>query len=405
MNNRQLTATALRALRQHKTRSILTILGILIGSASIIVTFSIGRGAEEKIRKQMLSFGENSIYIIPTNIVSKDARQKSRLTEKDIFSLHGQLPGIKDLSRYHRTKQTMQYKVYECYEDIIGVDETFIDIEKNKVQKGQWFNPHHNHHRINTVVLGSKTAEKLFKNSDPVGKTIKIGNHPFVILGVMNTIEQYMGVNDPNLRAYIPFSVSKKYFSEKNETHETVGAIALSPCHADDVPAMIPIIRRTLRFLHAIPEDKPDDFTIFDQQTFSKAAAIASHIIKLLGIIAAFISLLVGGIGIMNIMLVSVQERTREIGVRMAFGATQKMIQLQFLYEATTLCMLGGAVGILLGITIAKSIDYFSSLPSIIELSPLIISFLLTVCIGIFFGFYPARKASQLHSVKALLNK
>ncbi len=402
-----LMRTSLYAIRKHTARSFLTILGIMIGIAAIIVTFSIGHGAEEKIRKQILAMGENSIYIIPGNIIERGRVRSTlamppQLTEKDLYAITKQIPTIAHAARSHNTIQLIEFGKHAMKEQVYGADANILKINKNSVLYGDFFNEHHLKYRANVVVLGYTVAQKLFKHAYPIGKTVSIGYQPFTVIGVLNRIEYFWGTQDPNTRSLIPFTTSKKYFSRPGETKKNIGFITLSIITEKKPGTTLRRIRRILRFMHNIEDKEPDDFTIFDQQTISKSAERASGIIKLFGLIAATISLIVGGIGVMNIMLVSVQERTKEIGIRLAIGATQRLIQLQFLFESIILSSLGGFLGVILGITAQHIITNLANLSGAIEPIPLFIAFIMTIMTGIFFGYYPARKASLLNPVDAL---
>jgi len=410
MNTLILLRTAIRAIIRHKGRSFLTVLGIMIGIGAIVVTFSIGRGAEEKIKGQIMGMGEGAVYIIPGNVVTRRGIRSSsdkpaRLTTQDLEAIKKQIPEIKEVSRLTYSIEEFNYKGVTANEQLLGVDPSILKINDNKLQYGEFFTKDHVKKRMNVVVLYNEIAKRLFENEYPIGKTIKINGTPFIVIGVMEPIGHYWGPEDPNRRAFIPYTVAKKYVKKPDELEEDLGAMALGLYKVSDNKEVLRKIKRILRFRHNIEHGEEDDFTIFDQESISQAAEDAARVIKLFGLIAASISLIVGGIGVMNIMLVSVQERTREIGIRMAIGATQWVVQLQFLIEAIVLCALGGIIGIGLGLLGMFFISNFTQLPGIIEITPLVASFLVTIIIGIFFGYYPARKASLLNPIDALLER
>lgn len=410
MNTFILLRTAIRAIIRHKGRSFLTVLGIMIGISAIVVTFSIGRGAEEKIKSQIMGMGEGAVYIIPGNIVTRrgirsSSEKPARLTIQDLEAIRQQVPEIKEVSRMTYSIEQLEHKGIVAREQLLGVDPSILKINDNKLQYGEVFNKDHVEKRANVVVLYNEIAKRLFEHEYPIGKTVKINGVPFIVIGVMEPIGHYWGPEDPNRRAIIPYTVAKKYFRQPDEAEDDLGAMALGLYKIADSKLIIRKIKRILRFRHNIEHGEEDDFTIFDQESISKAAEDAARVIKLFGLIAASISLIVGGIGVMNIMLVSVQERTREIGIRMAIGATQGVVQLQFLLEAIVLCAIGGIIGIGLGLIGMFFVSNFTELPSVIELTPLIASFLVTIIVGIFFGYYPARKASLLNPIDALLER
>lgn len=408
-----LLQTALRAIYKHKIRSFLTILGIMIGVGAIIITFSIGSGAEKKVQKQILAMGENAVFILPGDIIDRgsvrsSSANPSKLQEKDVYALKQQIPEIDKISRGLQSLQLIEFGGNAVMQRIFGTDENALRINDNKLKRGTFFTEDDVKNRINVAVIGKEVAENLFKNGqDPIGKTIRIAKKPFTVIGIMDHIDFFWGTDNPNTRIYVPYSVAKKYYKEPGQKEEDLGFIALNLKTPKTHPTL-PVIRkikRVLRFMHDLDEEDKDDFIIFDQQSTTESAQEASGVIKMFALIAASISLLVGGIGVMNIMLVSVQERTKEIGIRLALGATQYVIQLQFLQEAVILSSIGGFIGVGLGLIGTVVISRITHLPAEIELLPMLGSLIITVMVGIFFGYYPARKASLLNPVDALLNR
>jgi len=410
MKNIILWKTASNAILRHKTRSILTILGIMIGVAAIIVTFSIGRGAEEKIIAQISALGEGAIYLMPGNVIAPGGVRSSlavppHLTTEDMLAIKGQVPGIRMITRGMHSMQRIEYKDAAVKDELVGADETIFLISKYNVQAGRPFSENDVTYRSNVIVIGEKIRDNLFGKEDPIGKTIRVVGIPFVVIGVGAHQEHFYGSDDPNGHSFIPFTVAKKYFRKPNETDYDLDFIALDLFDKTQSTPAVRMIKRIVRYRHLLAPGDEDDFIIFDQESISKAAEDAADVIKLFGLIAASISLLVGGIGVMNIMLVSVHERMQEIGLRVALGATRWIVQLQFLIEAILLCVWGGIIGIILGFVGQWGVTYFTPLSSIIEILPLMLSFLATIIVGIFFGFYPARKASQLNPIDALIER
>ncbi len=406
MNIIILLRTAIRTIKKHTIRSLLTIIGITIGIAAIIVTFSIGTGAEKKVRQQILAMGEGAIYIISGNIIERGRVRATiarpiRLREKDLYAITEQIDTAY-VSRGHTSTQRVEYGPMAVFERIYGVDENMLNINKNTIKSGQFFTTYHFDHRANVVVLGNDIAKKLFGSTNPIGKTITINERPFTVIGILNYIEYFWGIQDPNTRSFIPFSTAKKYFRKAGELKDDLGFIALNIFPTAHPGKTLRKVRRILRFMHRIENNEPDDFTIFDQASISKSAEQASEVIKLFGLITACIALIVGGIGVMNIMLVSVRERTKEIGIRLAIGATQRHIQLQFLLESVALTSVGGVLGIGVGAIAQRIISNLATLTGGIELIPLLIAFFMTILTGIFFGYYPAYEASKLNPVDAL---
>lgn len=410
MNSIILFRTALQSIKKHRIRSFLTILGIMMGIAAMMVTFSIGSGAEEKIRHQILSMGENAIFIIAGNIIERGAVRSSlsnppKLRLRDLESIRKQAPDVIEISRGHDSLQAVEHNGHTAMDRVYGSDENMLKINKNKMLYGSYFSDFHVKHRVNVAVLGKELAEKLFPNEYPIHQTILIDKHPFTVIGVMDYIDYFFGIHNPNMRTFIPFTVARKYFGKKEEVDDQLQFIALSVNPDKETDETLRIVKRVLRLNHNIDEGNPDDFTIFDQDSIANSASKASAVITLFGLIAASIALLVGGIGVMNIMLVSVRERTKEIGIRLALGATQWAIQLQFLIEAVILSSIGGLLGIFLGILAQYGISAISKLPNNLAIIPMLFSIIVTILVGVFFGFYPARKASHLNPVDALYER
>ena len=394
-------------LLKHTVRSSLTMLGVVIGIAAIIVTFSIGSGAQERVREQIMALGENAIYVIRGNIFKRgstqsDALGEAWLKERDLEAIIKQVPSITFASRGQDSLNKTEYGIKSIQDFIWGVDPEMLTITQNTMMHGTFFSDRHVKERAKVAVLAYNSAEKLFDKEDPTGKTVLIDNIPFTVIGKIDKIDYFLGGRDPNDKVYIPFSVADRLFAAPSQAEEDMGFAALSVAQDASSEEAVRQIRRILRFTHRLDDDDPDDFTILEQQSIARSADIASQIIKLFGLIAAFISLIVGGVGLMNIMLVSVSERTREIGVRLAIGATQAAIRKQFLIEALVLCTAGGIAGAIIGSILQYILGSLTNLPGTIQLIPVLLSLLVTITIGLFFGYYPAYKASTLNPVDAL---
>ncbi len=410
MNTLVLLKTSVMIFFKHPVRSFLTILGVAIGIASIIATFSIGRGAEMRIRSQIMGMGENAAYIIPGNVFERGKIRATvgtnpRLTKTDVYALKEQLPSLEAITGGFDILQPIVYRTASAQDRIFGANPELITvIQERKIAQGQIFNDYHRKHGLTVIVLGSELANILFKDEDPIGKTIRVGRTPFTVIGVLEPRDNYWGTDDPNKKGFIPDTTAQKYFKKEGKTLQDVDFITIKIGKEKHSGETLRKVMRILRQTHNIRPGDTDDFTIFDQQSIAKSAATASDIIQLFGLIAASISLLVGGIGIMNIMLVSVQERTREIGIRLALGATQGIIQAQFLIESATLCFIGGIIGILSGLGISALLSSLTNLPGFIEIEPIVVALIITIIIGLIFGYYPAKKASRMDPVKALYN-
>lgn len=411
MKTLMLFKTALIALKRHPGRSFLTILGITVGVAAIIVTFSIGRGAEERIRAQISSMGEGTIMILPGNVITpggtrSSLAQPARLTTQDLEAIRHQVPAIQEITRGTYGYYLMEYETKSVKEQLLGADENVFKIFRmSEIDYGIFFTRQHIQERSNVVVIGSYIKEKLFGKSMPLNKTIRIGGFPFIVIGVLKQQPHYFGTEDPNAHAIIPFPTAKKYFKNPDEMEDDLGYIAFNIATGAKTGTAARTVKRILRLRHNIAPSEEDDFLILDQESIAETANAAGNIIKMFGLVAASISLLVGGIGIMNIMLVSVTERTQEIGLRMALGATRAVVQFQFLCESAILCTLGGLCGVVTGLIVQYLVSHYTILPSMLEFLPPLVSLLITILIGIFFGFYPARRASQLNPIDALTRR
>jgi putative ABC transport system permease protein len=394
---------AFTSLRRHPIRSSLALLGIVIGIAALIATMAIGKGADLEIQKDILAMGKNTITIFSGNFlnqVQKASIKEQPLTDRDYQALRFQLDQIEAGTPLIFDKKLVRYKGKQILADIQGVNEEFIKLSTRQIHFGNFFSSFHVHNATKVAILGSDIAKELFGKVNPIGETIMIQKFPFKVLGVWEEIQSDQNVfQNPNLEIIVPLSAvwQKLIFTQRNVVHSLV----LSPKNKEHSTQLVVSIKRILRFLHQL-KDEPDDFTILDQQAILKAAKKSSKRLNQFILVAAATSLLVGGIGIMNIMLVSMVERKKEIGLKMAIGATPTHILFQFLIESLLLCFIGGLLGIGAGIGVTYLLGYIGEFPWLLEREPIYIALLTTCCVGIFFGFYPAYQASRLHPIDAL---
>ncbi len=400
-----LTRIALRSLNHHKGRTLLTMLGIILGIASIIGTLSIGYGAEQKIKHKILAMGNNNIEIwagrsfIDNAVVTKLAPPK-KLVIDDVRLLQYQCPEIHHITPFLHLREQAYYQGKPVISHLKGGNETIIKVLGRTIHKGEMFSSYHVERSSRVAVLGAKAAQALFKTNDPIGETIIIKQIHVRIVGVLNQIEHYFGTQDPNLDIFLPYTTLKNQIIHlsSNQIYGILAATA-SP---DELPSLVKRVRKLLRSKHNLEPEEPDDFSMTDQLSMLNAAQASASIFNLFLCIIASISLLVGGIGVMNIMLVSVTERTNEIGILMAIGASSRIIRRQFLIEAMCICTIGGIIGILLGVIAPFFAQYFAGFPIVLKLQPILISFITIFFVGMIFGLYPAIKASQLNPVDAL---
>lgn len=406
MNIKTLFKISFSSLRKNKGRSVLTILGIVVGIAAIITTLAIGYGAEAKLRKRILGMGKNFIFIQAGTFGQEGKTtqtQKKRpnyLMKKDVKILQKQCPEIDKISPVMFGRNIVSFKANNVYCDIKCGNQDYLKVINRKIKFGHFFNKQQCLKSSKVIVIGQNSAKELFGYLNPIGKSVNIKNVIYKVIGVVDKIKYYQGIHDPNYDIYMPLTTAKKQLFQHN--HPYIHGIAISAKDKDQMPYIVRKIKRIMRFRHRLLETDSDDFSIIDQQEIVKAAHQSSNILNLLLLIIAAISLLVGGIGVMNIMLVSVSERTQEIGIRMAIGANTKIILKQFLIEAITLCTLGGILGISIGILTPYIINKFTNWLVIHKLSSILISFGITTIIGLIFGYYPAKKAAKLNIVDAL---
>jgi putative ABC transport system permease protein len=403
MNTILLIKTATKSLLHHKGRSLLTALGIIIGIGSIVALIAIGKGAEKKIQQSILSSGTNFIYISP-GWPPETSRGKC---VKNIYARHADIlkklcPTIQNASPmvYHGSKIKNQNSS-NVDTHINGCNESGMQISNCKIHSGTFIQKHHVEKASKVIVLCKETANSLFKKVDPIGQMVEIEKTVFKVIGVLDKIETQGSFNDRNKECYMPYTAVKKYL--KLSFDDVVNGIFISTKSAELIPETVRQITKIMRMQHKLEEYDPTDFTIFDQQGMLKAAGKASSTFSLFLLIVALIALLIGGIGVMNIMLVSVGERTQEIGIRMAIGANEKTIRMQFLFEALALCSIGGIIGLILGVIIPIIASKFTGWYVIITPSSIFTAALTIILVAIIFGFYPAYKASKLNPIDALI--
>jgi len=400
--------TALRSLNMHKTRSLLTTLGIIVGIVSIIAVMSIGEGAKSKVSKEIDKLGTNFIIIFGSSPKRMAATRGGGLAfmtlkEKDFEAITEECDDVYLATPLIAQPTKVIYENSNWQTIIAGSNEHFLDIRNWELQKGSFFTNHDVASKRRVAVLGKTVAKELFEKVDPIGKTIRIKNLPFKVIGVLTEQGKSPDGRDQDDAVMCPITtVQRKLLGAKSSNFSI---ILLNTKSKERMQQASSEIKAILRQQHKLKSTDDDDFTIFTQDDISQATEAASRILNLLLIIIASISLIVGGIGIMNIMLVTVTERTREIGIRMAIGATSQNIQNQFILEAITICLLGGILGIMLGIITSMFVGFTLGWPILIPTKSVILSLVSSTMIGLFFGYYPAYKASQLDPVEALFEK
>jgi putative ABC transport system permease protein len=403
MNYSNLFRIAVRALFRNKMRAFLTMLGIIIGVASVIAMLAIGEGSKASIREEMSSMGTNMIMIMPNfqrrGGVSLGASNSNVLKLTDVTSLRNEAVTLSSVSPEVRASGQVIYSNENTQTTIYGVSEEYLSIKKLNVKSGRIFNAIETRSMSKVCLLGQTVVENLFgKGADPVGLSIRIKNLPFLVIGTLEDKgESGMGQDQDDL-ILAPYTTVQRRLA----AIDYINGIYASAVSEEKSAAALAEVSEILRRTHKLKEGAENDFRIMSQsELIERVSSITDIMTILLGAIAG-ISLLVGGIGIMNIMLVSVTERTREIGLRMSVGGRGKDILMQFLVESMLLSILGGILGIVFGYLIAKVAGSLLDTATIVKTQSVVLAFIVCFIIGVFFGWYPARKAANLNPIDAL---
>ena len=403
MNYKNLVKIALRALNNNKFRGFLTMLGIIIGVASVIAMLAIGQGSKRSIRAQISEMGSNMIMIHPGGDmrggVRRDPASMQTLKIEDYQDIATQTTYVDKCSPSVSSSGQVIYGANNAPTSVYGVNEEYLDIRKYSGGQGDMFTPADIKSSAKVCIVGQTVVDNLFKNGeDPIGKVIRFNKIPFRIIGVL-TAKGYnsMGMDQDDL-IIAPYTTIQKRVLAITYL-QSIYASAVSEEATDMAIGEISEILRTNHKLKAADED---DFTVRSQAELSSMLSSTTDMMTVLLACIAGISLLVGGIGIMNIMYVSVTERTREIGLRMSIGAKGRHILMQFLIEAVIISIAGGVIGVVLGVGVSAAIKYIAGWPVYVQLWSVVLSFAVCSVTGIFFGWYPAQKASGLDPIEAL---
>jgi putative ABC transport system permease protein len=394
--------SAFRALQRNKMRSFLTMLGIIIGVGAVIAMLAIGQGAEFSVKEQIAALGTNVLMVYPgaqqQGGVRTAAGSAVTLTDDDAQAIARECPAVQYVSPGSGAGGQIIAGNLNWSTGIQGVGSDYLEIREWPIAYGDFFTDQDVKAAAKVCVLGQTVADNLFPESSPVEQTIRIRNVPFKVVGVlMKKGQNAMGQDQDDVIIAPYTTVIRRLSHWSNLRFILISAISLK-----DISTAQTQISELLRMRHKIQPYDPDDFTIRNQTDLAATATATTEILTILLASIASVSLLVGGIGIMNIMLVSVTERTREIGIRMSIGARARDILTQFLIEALVLSLLGGIIGIILGTVGSSVISKIAKWPTIITPFSIILSFGFSIAIGIFFGFYPARKAAMLNPIDAL---
>jgi len=396
-----------RALRVNKLRSALTMLGIIIGVAAVIAMVGVGAGAQARVAEQIQSLGSNLIIVLSGSVTSSGIRlgtgSQLTISEDDSAAIAREVPLVQVAAPAVRGTSQVVYGNLNWATVIQGVTPDYFEARDWPVTDGRAINPEDVEGATKIALVGQTTALNLFGESEPLGQIIRIKKVPFTVVGVLSRKGQNSWGQDQDDVIMIPISTAKKKVLGVSQANpRSVGSISIKVRADADMAEAEEQIRALLRQRHRLQPFQDDDFWLRNLSEVLQTQEESSKVMTYLLAAIASVSLLVGGIGIMNIMLVSVTERTREIGLRMAVGARRRHILLQFLIEAITLSLIGGVIGIALGLGGSRAISYFAEWRTLVAPESIVIAFGFAAGIGIFFGFYPARKASRLDPIEAL---
>jgi putative ABC transport system permease protein len=398
---------ALRALQVNRTRSALTMLGIIIGVAAVIAMVGVGAGATERIQAQIQSIGSNLIIVLPGSVSSNGVRLGSggvaTLTTDDAKAIADECPSVALTAPTVRGGVQVVYGSNNWATIVQGVTPDYLTLRDYTMMSGQFFTTQDVDASAKLAVLGKTVAENLFGDSDPTGQVVIVKNVPFTVSGVLTRKGQSPTGQDQDDVILLPISTAtQKVLGVNKANAKAVGSVMVQAINPQAIDQAIEEMDALLRERHRILPGLEDDFSVRNLTEVFAAQESSSQVMAvLLGAIAS-VSLIVGGIGIMNIMLVSVTERTREIGLRLAVGAKRRDILSQFLVEAATLSLAGGVIGILVGVATSLAISYFAQWTTDIGVMAVAVSFLFSALVGVFFGYYPARTAAFLNPIEAL---
>jgi putative ABC transport system permease protein len=398
---------ALRALRVNRMRSSLTMLGIIIGVAAVIAMVGVGSGATERIQQQIQSIGSNLIIVLPGSLSSNGVRLGSgavaSLTQDDAKAIADECPSVALTAPSVRGGVQVVYSNNNWATNAQGVTADYMTIRDYSMLSGEFFTTQDVDVAAKSAVLGETVARNLFGDDDPTGQVVIIKNVPFTVAGVLTPKGQSPTGQDQDDVILLPISTAtEKVLGANKANAKAVGQLMVQAINPQAIDQAMQEVEALLRERHKILPGLEDDFTIRNLTEVFQAQETSAQVMSiLLGAIAS-VSLIVGGIGIMNIMLVSVTERTREIGLRQAVGAKTRDILLQFLVEAVTLSLLGGIIGIVVGLAASLLISHFAQWSTEVSMLSILLAFVFSAVVGVFFGYYPARKAAFMDPIEAL---
>jgi putative ABC transport system permease protein len=398
---------ALGAIRVNVMRSVLTALGIIIGVAAVIIMIAVGAGAQSEVDNLIKSLGANLVLVLPGTTTSSGARgargSRPTITEDDAIAIQNEIDSVQVAAPVVRGSGQIIYGNQNWSTVITGVTPEFQTAKEWRMEKGRWFSNDEVKSATKVALIGETIVENMFEGINPIGEIIRIKRVPFTVIGTLTAKGETPRGTDQDDIVIVPLSTAKKrLLGGRKLKGKLVNIMFVKSYTSAGVADTVRSMTELLRQRHRIQPGQSDDFYVRNLSQILEARSDSSRVMTLLLAAVASISLIVGGIGIMNIMLVSVTERTREIGLRMAIGAKGKDILLQFLIEAITLSLIGGAIGVFLGLTGSIVIAELTGWPAIIQIQSVFLAFGFAASVGVFFGFYPAKKAARLDPIEAL---
>ena len=398
---------ALRALRVNKLRSLLTMLGIIIGVGAVITMIAVGSGAQSQVEEQIRSLGTNLIIVTPGSRTAGGVRMGSgshpSLTDDDAYALQRELADIQAAAPAVRGTGQVVFGGNNWSTAFFGITPEYFEVRNWVIATGKGFDPTDITGAGKVVLLGETVARNLFEDSDPIGQIVRVRKVPMQVIGVLERKGQSLQGQDQDDVILMPLTTARnRVLGGTHAKLRAVGSISVKVHDGADMVQVEEEMRALLRQRHRLHAGQADDFALRNLSEVLGAREESTRIMTLLLAAVASVSLLVGGIGIMNIMLVSVTERTREIGLRMAVGARARDILSQFLVEAVTLALVGGLVGIVVGVSGSVAIAHFAGWRTALNVNAIVLAVGFSAAVGIFFGFYPARKAARLLPIEAL---
>lgn len=401
---------ALETIRNHKVRSFLTVIGVMIGVTVAIVVASILLGFEDNVQASLNEFGVDNLFIfkfdpgLHLGRISPEERLRKSLTYEDAMAIKEQIPSVKDVAvqglphigdRFQMPTRIARYKNHELVDNIFrGTTASYSEVESSRMKEGRFFTDQEDEHRLDVVVLGYDAEQTLFPGEQAVGKQLMVDGNPYTVIGVFGKKKNPAPGRGDN-EVFIPYRTYRKHYPQDDEVFIMVMAYQGMKSTAEDQ------VRGLLRMRRRVPFDKPDNFGISSAESLGEQFRQIVAGVFLLVVFITSVGLLVGGVGVMNIMLMSVTERTREIGVRKAIGARKRDISFQFLTEAMTLTGVGGVMGVILAVAISFLL-HAVDVPSSVPLWAVLLGVAVASSVGLFFGIYPAMKAARLDPVDAL---